>query len=358
MKKLLDGFDPRHVFLWLASVEYELHSDLDLYWREEDVQFLRKTPAGEDTQCLRKVSAGDGVQCLQKDSAGEDAQCLRKVSAREDAQCLQKVSAGESALQFSGLAYRVRVFLHAVEALPFAEENVIYRNEKLTVWKAGGKEYRGFYAQFLKPDSPLYAQTCFSKVSPEEARLDIYYLPERVHWENPNVNVWNFLHIEQVLLEVGAVVLHCCYTKYQGQAILFSAPSGTGKTTQGMLWKKYFGSDIINGDKAILMPVDGRWYAFGHPYHGSARECLNEAYPVKCISVVRQSPRDQVIKESPMRIVKDLYSEMTVNHWDAEAVNAALALAMDLAAKLPVVKQFCTMKEDAPKTLHKYMEFF
>ena len=49
----------------------------------------------------------------------------------------------------------------------------------------------------------------------------------------------------------GAFLVHGAAIAYGGKAYLFTAPSGTGKTTHISLWKKYLGDDvqIVNGDK-------------------------------------------------------------------------------------------------------------
>ena len=80
----------------------------------------------------------------------------------------------------------------------------------------------------------------------------------------------SLLALERRLVRKDQMVLHCAYVEYRGEAILFSAPSETGKTTQAGLWEKYRGSRTVNGDRSLLgkkkaggSPRDGR-YA-GHP---------------------------------------------------------------------------------------------
>ena len=47
----------------------------------------------------------------------------------------------------------------------------------------------------------------------------------------------SLLALERRLVKKNSMILHCAYVEYQGEAILFSAPSETGKTTQANLWK-------------------------------------------------------------------------------------------------------------------------
>lgn len=64
--------------------------------------------------------------------------------------------------------------------------------------------------------------------------------------------------IFRMLAEHGGVVLHSSYIITQrGEALLFSAPSGTGKSTQAELWRSYAGAKVINGDRALVKAENG-----------------------------------------------------------------------------------------------------
>ena len=59
--------------------------------------------------------------------------------------------------------------------------------------------------------------------------------------------------------------LHASVINWKDKGILFSAPSGTGKSTQADLWKKYEGAKVINGDRALIRKrkrrVYGLWFS-------------------------------------------------------------------------------------------------
>ena len=70
--------------------------------------------------------------------------------------------------------------------------------------------------------------------------------------------------------------------------ILFSGPSGIGKSTQAGLWTKYRKARVINGDRTLLKKENGRWMSLGWPICGSSEICYNEAYPVKAVIFLGQ----------------------------------------------------------------------
>lgn len=243
----------------------------------------------------------------------------------------------------------IPVWIEAVEHLPLISEKKIYEMDSMSIYANGECEVREYRAMFL-PGHPLYAQSRW-----DGRELKIYYQKSSGAWNHGNMSIWNFLHLENQLLDSEGIALHCCYTEYHGEAILFSAPSGTGKTTQAELWKKCYHARIINGDKCLLQKNEGIWEAWGYPLHGSAKECENKKLPIRCIVVLRQSLENRVELLTDSKKVRLLYSESTVNPWNMECIGQALDLLKDTAEHVPVIMLHCNMQDDAAKVLHTYL---
>lgn len=246
---------------------------------------------------------------------------------------------------------RAQINIKFVPVLPEMMVRELYHTEGLKIGlDKDHNEVRIYSAAFLS-GRPVYAASVL-----KDSIVTVYFTEDQALWRNPNVRIWNLVHMERLLLNVGALVLHCSYLLYDGKAILFSAPSGTGKTTQAKLWEKLYPARIINGDKAIIQKKGGLWCACGYPFHGSADECLNKQYPIEAIVVVRQNPSDSIEELRPLQKLQAIYSETTVNAWDANSVDQTLNLIGDLTAGVKVVCQQCTMKDDACHTLHRYLK--
>lgn len=52
----------------------------------------------------------------------------------------------------------------------------------------------------------------------------------------------------------GAMLIHCSLIEYNGEGYLFTAPSGTGKSTMARIWRDNIGATIINDDMLFLVP--------------------------------------------------------------------------------------------------------
>lgn len=60
--------------------------------------------------------------------------------------------------------------------------------------------------------------------------------------------------IADFMPEKDCFLMHGAVVAWKDQGYLFTAPSGTGKSTHLALWKKYLGdqAEVINGDKRFL----------------------------------------------------------------------------------------------------------
>ena len=245
-------------------------------------------------------------------------------------------------------AMTVPVELEFADPLPVPAGNPVYRGTSMTVY-SGQDEERLYTPTFLADRAP------YALSRRDGNGVHVFQRRDPNLWNNPNYYPLTLMHIEDLLLDAEGLILHTCYTEYQGGAILFTAPSGTGKTTQAELWKKCYGSTIVNGDKCILQRTPEGWRACGFFLHGSAPECENRSLPIRAIVVVRQSPRDHVEEIPAAQKLGLLYSECTVNNWDPAQVQTALSLLSDLVSRVPVVLLHCTMEDSAAQVLHQHL---
>lgn len=245
---------------------------------------------------------------------------------------------------------KVKVNVHFTHSLEEPEERPLYDAEGLKVWQSGNTHLRSYRALFL-PGHPLYAVSRW-----EGDEVEILFDDVQGAWNHPNMMLWTLVHMESQLLQDRSFLLHSCYTAFEGKAILFSAPSGTGKTTQANIWKRVYGSEIINGDLSLIRHTDWGWMACGYPVSGSAEECFNESYPIRGIAIVRQAPENHLEELTLAQKIQWLYSESFINQWDRHQVTLLLDLLTHLAQNVPVVMLHCNMEDEAAQVLQAYLK--
>jgi len=93
------------------------------------------------------------------------------------------------------------------------------------------------------------------------------------------------------LLDYDGMMLHASCVVLDGEAYLFSAPSGTGKSTHTQLWLDHFGDRafILNDDKPALRWLDGTCYAYGTPWSGKTSLNRNERAVLRGIGILQRS---------------------------------------------------------------------
>ena len=72
---------------------------------------------------------------------------------------------------------------------------------------------------------------------------------------------------------------------------IFTAPSGTGKSTHASLWVKHFGKkvNIINGDKPLIKLTEDGVYAYGSPWKGKEKIGTNKCVKLFGICYLQRS---------------------------------------------------------------------
>lgn len=110
------------------------------------------------------------------------------------------------------------------------------------------------------------------------------------------------------LYEYDAFVLHGVALDVGGDGVVFTAKSGTGKSTHAMLWKKLFGDEcvFVNGDKPIIRFIDGVPYAFGTPYAGKEGYHVNMKTPVRNLAFINRSEENCVKKADKSNLLARL----------------------------------------------------
>lgn len=164
-----------------------------------------------------------------------------------------------------------------------------------------------------------------------------------------------FFHIsmESLLIRKNRLCLHAACVSTPLGGLLFSGPSGIGKSTQAELWCTCRGARQINGDRPILSKGEDGWLAWGSPYAGSSRCHVNENCPVTAIVMLRQAKECGLRRLNPSEAFRAVWSGLTVHTWDETFVEAASELALKLIADVPVLELQCTPDEQAVNCLEQ-----
>lgn len=167
---------------------------------------------------------------------------------------------------------------------------------------------------------------------------------------------WSLFALEKHMIEKDSLILHCNYMVYNNHGILFSGPSGIGKSTQGNLWKKHRNASIKNGDKGLLLKDDGKWHVDGWPVCGSSEICENERHKIGAIVFLNQGKENIVTLLDKKSAIKKMISQITINYWNQDFVHKAFTLIEEICDNVNIYELTCTPDERAVEVLEKALK--
>ena len=161
--------------------------------------------------------------------------------------------------------------------------------------------------------------------------------------------------IFRMLAEHGGVVLHSSYIITQrGEALLFSAPSGTGKSTQAELWRSYAGANVINGDRALVKAENGVT-ANGILFSGTSGISKNITAPLRAIVLLRQSEKNEIRSVSGKEAFMRLLPQCSYYPDEEENLRLVTGILAEISSAVPVYDFGCVPDESAVSALSEVL---
>ena len=153
------------------------------------------------------------------------------------------------------------------------------------------------------------------------------------------------------LLRFDGLFLHASAVILDGKAWLFTAPSGTGKSTHTKKWCRLFGARYLNDDKPVLRLQEGVWYAYGTPWSGKHDLSENVGVPLGGIAVLCRGEENRICKMTPAQALPYFMSQSQYRH-TRENMERQLALTDQLLRQIPMW-HLCCRDDDAAAILSR-----
>ena len=237
---------------------------------------------------------------------------------------------------------------HAVKELPIPDDSwsVLFQKDAIVVFGKDGLEQR----LLLEPNyHTLYGVYREGR----DGIIDVFYQEAFLDRMKIDTVLNSFLSLERHFAKRKCYILHCAFLAFKNNAILFTGPSGIGKSTHADLWCKYIDqTHVVNGDRCLIsIQSDGTYLANGWPVCGSSGICHVEQYPIKAIVFMQQAKKNQVTALNLMDRFRLLNTQITINHWNQDATQRAMDWLLDLAKNMNIVSYACNMEPSAPTFL-------
>lgn len=232
---------------------------------------------------------------------------------------------------------RFTVTLESGCAVPVSGR-LLHSHPGITVLRTDGGWHCRYFAQY-GAETREYAALTYS-----DDRADLCVTEA---CKNPPLCVESCTAFEHLSICAGALPLHASHILTSGGSVLFSAPSGTGKSTQAALWEKHRGAEVVNGDKALVLRAETGFTAAGLPYAGTSGICKNIAAPLRAVVFLAQGSENTLTRLKSARAVVKLASGAIRLPWHTEDAERILALAEAIAAEVPIYHFSCLPDKSA-----------
>ncbi len=162
----------------------------------------------------------------------------------------------------------------------------------------------------------------------------------------------NILMRNCILVRQG-LVIHASAVEWQGKAVMFSAPSGTGKSTQAKLWRKHMGALILNDDCPAVRVAGGQARVYGTPWSGSSNIFLNSHAPLSAVIMLEQAPENRICRLTACEAVSRLMPRCYLPYYDRELMGRAINQLEKIIAMTPVFLLRCRPDREAVELVYE-----
>lgn len=173
-------------------------------------------------------------------------------------------------------------------------------------------------------------------------------------WFQSNTWLWLVNHtilgivFRNSLLQFDGLVIHASTLKWNSKGLMFSAPSGTGKSTHVKLWQEFIDDvEVLNDDTPAIRIINNKPYVFGTPWSGSSFIHSNDSAPLEGIVLLEQAPKNAIRRLNHQEAILKLLPQSFLPYFDQDLMSKALKVFEKIVSTVPVYFLQCRPDKEA-----------
>ena len=157
-------------------------------------------------------------------------------------------------------------------------------------------------------------------------------------------------------IDYNVALCHGSVVEYEEKAYLFTAPSGTGKSTHTRMWREYFGDKVkmINDDKPLLRFTEQGVYVYGTPWDGKHHLSMNKKSKLQAICFLHQDKENKIVKADPKHELALLMNQI-YRPRQPEGMLKTMEYVDFIIKNVPMYTMGCTISHEAAKVAYEGM---
>ncbi len=213
----------------------------------------------------------------------------------------------------------------------------------------------------------LFYDKCKDYLTEEEPKFHILATDEDLMYEQEQDEEEQYTksYLEYVALyrlfceksvDYGVFLCHGSVIEVDNKAYLFTAPSGTGKSTHTRLWRELLGEKavMINDDKPLLKIEDNKVYAYGTPWDGKHGLSVNKRSKLAGICFLHQDKENHIERISAKNAVGLMMAQI-YRPRNLEGLMKTMDFTDQLMKMVPMYTMGCNISVDAAKMAYEIM---
>lgn len=163
--------------------------------------------------------------------------------------------------------------------------------------------------------------------------------------------------IAEIMPKYDTLMIHGSAVSVDGEGYLFTAKSGTGKSTHVKLWQKLLGDRavIVNDDKPFIRISENEAIVYGTPYCGKEGLNTNISVPLKVICILERSEENR-IEQINFRETFPILIQQTYHPSDREMFNRTFNLLDRLKLFVKFYRLSCNKELEAAEISYSAMK--
>ncbi|RMG00822.1 MAG: hypothetical protein D6726_10650 [Nitrospirae bacterium] len=137
-----------------------------------------------------------------------------------------------------------------------------------------------------------------------------------------------YLNLNQV-----GIILHAACVSINGVGVLFSGTSGSGKSTISELFMKENTAEVLTDERVIIRKHEGKLWAFGTPWHGTAEVHKNAGAVIEKIFFIKHGRRNHARTIPVLDAANRLMVRCFPTFWNREGMEFAVSFCSTVAEK-------------------------
>lgn len=220
---------------------------------------------------------------------------------------------------------------------------------------------RDFCADYLTQETAAFTVCCSAEdieAEREKSRNEdlLEGIPVRHFSDSYLETLAIYRKIAEQLPFLDTLLFHGSVVAVDGQGYLFTAKSGTGKSTHTRLWRECFGhrARMINDDKPLLRVEAGGVLACGTPWNGKHHLGENARVPLKAICFLERGV-DNCIEEISAQEAFSRMIQQCYRPKDPRILMQTLAVADRISQMVRFYSLHCNMEPEAAQIAYRKM---